>query len=142
MKRLHKYLRVSSLYLAGLVFMAHLIIPHDHHDVYSSHEKDIACPETADKPATGHGFPWHCHAFNDLLPEKIFKLIAFDRITVSDFDFAGPLNPCHSNIGEPVQIFLSSVRLIPSSHKEAPTSLRAPPVSRPAFHRFFLLFLV
>ena len=68
------------LLLAGAVFYAHMLIPHDHHLA----DFDV-CQENAGqvpgKHTTSHnGFPVHCHAFNDLTSEKAIIYVVFRHI--------------------------------------------------------------
>jgi hypothetical protein len=128
MKRFHEYLRIFSLGLAGLVFLAHMIIPHDHHGADAYQEKDFSCTEKGDKPITDHGFPSHCHAFNELLPEKILKLVNFERALTADSAFTGPDITKLQIDDEPVQLIFVSEHLVFCNPEAATVSLRAPPV--------------
>lgn len=76
-----KTIRIFCLFLAAFIFNAHMIIPHDHHQT----ENEVCTGGTI--PASNHhGFPYHCHAFNDLASEKatictiITNLQCFDLI--------------------------------------------------------------
>jgi len=69
--KVSKNIAFFSLWLAGFVIIAHLMIPHDHHSDCSVFNKDNECHagNTAhhDKSPS---FPVHCHALNDLTFEK------------------------------------------------------------------------
>lgn len=69
MSKALKNIAVFSLWLAGLVIIAHLMIPHDHHSDCSVFNEENECHATnTDHPAPA--FPIHCHALNDLTFEK------------------------------------------------------------------------
>jgi hypothetical protein len=62
-----KNISVFSLWLAGLVIMAHLFIAHDHHSECSVLDKKGACHAgKSELPVKSTSFPLHCHALNDL----------------------------------------------------------------------------
>lgn len=88
-KRIFKYISGTFLWLAWLVINAHLMIPHDHHssDIFGS--KEDTCPVTDNKPVHNHGFPLHCHAFNDLTAEKFVKFIVSKNIQSDYLSIAG-----------------------------------------------------
>ena len=96
MSKVFKNIAVFSLWLAGLVIMAHLAIPHDHHSDCSSLSQENECHADNTKlPVKAPVFPIHCHALNDLTFEKasvIFvvhnDLVTCDLFTVSFFDSA------------------------------------------------------
>ena len=71
MSKIIKLISVFSLWLAGLIFTAHLLIPHDHRlpDLFTANEN--SCPSSHGKTGHNSGFPFHCHAFNDLVSEKV-----------------------------------------------------------------------
>lgn len=96
MSKVFKNIAVFSLWLAGLVIMAHLAIPHDHHSDCSVFSKENECHADNTKlPVKAPAFPIHCHALNDLTFEKASVIIvvhndyvACDLFTVSLFDSA------------------------------------------------------
>jgi hypothetical protein len=71
MRKTFKYISVFSLWLAGLIMSAHLIIPHDHHLADSFSNQDLNCPASNNHSKHPSGFPIHCHAFNVLSSEKL-----------------------------------------------------------------------
>jgi hypothetical protein len=77
MSKLIKYIPVFSLWLAGLALVTHLIIPHDHHLAEACANQEETCPVSDKNTGNHHGFPVHCHAFNDIASEKaiIFPLL-------------------------------------------------------------------
>jgi len=80
MSKLFKNISVFPLWLAGLVIIAHLLIPHDHHfDISVSNEN---CPV-------------HCHAFNDLIDEKHTALLItnqeFPSLELPAFEISDPI---------------------------------------------------
>lgn len=71
MSKAFKNVAIFSLWMAGLVIIAHLLIPHDHHSDCSVFNKDNECRADNTKlPAKAPIFPFHCHALNDLTSEK------------------------------------------------------------------------
>ncbi len=65
-----KAIRTFFLLLAGALFFAHMIIPHDHHMPAPEPGKSETCPLSGDRQGHHPLFPLHCHAFNDLTAEK------------------------------------------------------------------------
>ncbi len=96
MSKVLKNIAVFSLWLAGLVIMAHLMIPHDHHSDCSGFSKENEChAENTRLPVKVPVFPIHCHALNDLTVEKASviyivhnDLSTCDLFTVSSFNSA------------------------------------------------------
>jgi hypothetical protein len=76
-----KNIAVFTLWLAGFVIIAHLLIPHDHHFDSSSLSKDDSCQtENTQHPAKTPGFPFHCHGLNDLTFEKISSNLVVSQV--------------------------------------------------------------
>jgi hypothetical protein len=67
MVKIFKHIPVLLLWLAGLTLTAHQLIPHDHciNDPFSK------CQAPLSNSHHKSGFPAHCHAFNDLIMEKL-----------------------------------------------------------------------
>jgi len=66
-----KNIAIFSIWLAGLVIIAHLMIPHDHHSDCSVFSKENQCHADNTKlPVKVPVFPIHCHALNDLTFDK------------------------------------------------------------------------
>ena len=76
---------VFFLWLAGLAINAHMIIPHDHHQMESVAGDDDSCPVSANKTKHHTGFPVHCHFCNDLTSEKAVTILLFRNIQFSYF---------------------------------------------------------
>lgn len=77
MSRNSKNIAVYSLWIVGVIIIAHLLIPHDHHSdcsVFNNHE---LCQNNIfdHHPLKSHGFPIHCHSLNDLTLEKIATVL-------------------------------------------------------------------
>ena len=70
MSKVLKNIAVFSLWLAGLVIIAHLLIPHDHHSDSGFNNGNDCHASNTGHPANSPGFPMHCHALNDLTFEK------------------------------------------------------------------------
>jgi hypothetical protein len=67
-----KNIAIFSLWFAGLVIIAHLMIPHDHHSESSGFNKENEFhANNTELPAKAPVFPIHCHALNDLTFEKM-----------------------------------------------------------------------
>jgi len=98
--KVFKNIAIFSLWLAGLVIMAHLLIPHDHHSDCSVFNKDNECHAgNTTHPDKSPVFPLHCHALNDLTFEKTSPVFfvsndipAFDLFIVSLFDSVIPVS--------------------------------------------------
>ncbi len=74
MQRKRENTRLIFVWVAGLLLLFHGLIPHQHHfDSVFEHN------QTEEKA------PLHCHAFNDIVPEKISysfqSLISFNAVT-------------------------------------------------------------
>jgi hypothetical protein len=86
MSKIFRYTSGFSLWLAGLIFIAHLVLPHDHHIADTFSNQDENCPASNKTDHNHPVFPMHCHSFNDLTSEKaiiylISKYIRFDNIS-------------------------------------------------------------
>ena len=127
MRALKANLRICSLLLAGFVFSAHLVIPHDHHINDSVSNSGISCGDSHENAKKHHGFPTHCHAFNDLLAEKIHAFDLTDQVqnVKSDIVIDFRLRINHNAL--PVYRIIPGYVMIPGSADPEPASLRAPP---------------
>ena len=88
-RKILTYTSVFSIWLAWLLINAHLIIPHDHHSSDLFGNKEDTCPVTENRPVHNHGFPLHCHAFNDLTVEKFVKYAVSKNIQSDYISTAG-----------------------------------------------------
>jgi hypothetical protein len=84
MGKILKHIPVLLLWLAGLTLTAHQIIPHDH-CIAESYSKFHA-PVSNSHPRSG--FPIHCHAFNDLVLEKLRPVYISHNIQFNFIVFA------------------------------------------------------
>jgi hypothetical protein len=127
MRKIMKILDGLFLLLAGLVIVAHQIIPHDHHFAESASGKADPCPYSNSRSDHSPGFPVHCHAFNDLASEKVVIIIpeniVRNNITVFNY-FTEKLHYCPQLQPEIVLDF--SVPLTNSDQHDL-ALLRAPP---------------
>jgi hypothetical protein len=127
MRKIMKILDGLFLLLAGLVIVAHQIIPHDHHFSESASGKENPCPYSNSKSDHHPGFPVHCHAFNDLASEKAIIIIPENKVrnnsTILNY-FAEILHYCPQLPPEIVPDF--SVPLTNSEQHDL-ALLRAPP---------------
>ena len=127
MNRIIKGIPAFSLWLAWLIITAHLIIPHDHHssDLYGN--KEDTCPHSQNNTRHNHGFPVHCHAFNDLASEKAVTY-SIDR-NIQHFDFT--LNIYYKNLANKLSfsgliVFETEKQLLNSESAQL-SLLRGPP---------------
>ena len=129
MRKVTKYISVCSLWLAGLIMGAHLIIPHDHHltDSYSNQDKN--CPASENKSGHHTGFPVHCHAFNDLTSDKVRPIQFFQNIQNTAF----ALHKISYSTEIDLQVFCITIfdlqKPVLKSYTLDLSLLRAPPVS-------------
>lgn len=70
MNKVVKNIPVLLLWIAGLAFCTHLMIPHDHHLGNTCSDQEDTCPVSNEKSSHSAGYPIHCHAFNDVASEK------------------------------------------------------------------------
>jgi hypothetical protein len=127
MMKIIKNIPVFFLWLAGLAVNAHMIIPHDHHLVWSGTSQEDSCPVSNSKSTHHSGFPIHCHAFNDLASEKATSYLVTRIAQHNDF--------IKSSLSDLIadKFQFSGIRIIdirepfPDSHLLEFSSLRAPP---------------
>jgi hypothetical protein len=67
MSKILKHIPILFLWLSGLTLTAHQLIPHDH----CINDPDSKCQAPVSESHHKPGFPAHCHAFNDLILEKL-----------------------------------------------------------------------
>jgi len=104
-----------------------MIIPHDHHLAESDAYQEDTCPASDNSTNHHRGFPFHCHAFNDLTSEKAFTYNIMKNIRclslVAFFKFDSSLTYQQSYL-----IRLFDIRKLPvNSGILDLASLRAPP---------------
>jgi hypothetical protein len=89
-----KNIAVFSLWLAGLVIITHLLIPHDHHFDSSACSKEEVCQANNTKhPVKTPGFPLHCHGLNELAFEKMsFNVVVNQNFPTCLLFIAGFIN--------------------------------------------------
>ncbi|MEI6678963.1 MAG: hypothetical protein WCL21_10175 [Mariniphaga sp.] len=105
MNKAFKNIAVFSLWLAGLVIMIHLLIPHDHHSEASVLSKEEVCHAgNTGHPANSSGFPIHCHVLNDLTFEKtspyfaVYNYFPTCNLLISNFsDFSLATSASYGN---------------------------------------------
>ena len=82
----YKYIAVFSLWVASLIILVHLFIPHDHHNDNSFIETDGTCTSHENESETRSAFPTHCHAFNVLAFENNkTSVVPTQEFPVSEF---------------------------------------------------------
>jgi hypothetical protein len=118
---------VFMLWLAGFIYCAHLIIPHDHQYPGAFSDQDEKCPISNERPYHHSGFPLHCHAFNDLISEK-FRPVHILPVIQHNFI---PLTDSSAGLSFELQIsyfdIVSFQDFIPDSFYTGLLLLRAPP---------------
>lgn len=87
-RKILKYSSVFSLWFAGFVLVAHLLLPHDHHIADTFSNQDENCPVSNDKSHHHSGFPVHCHAFNDIVSEKLKTFQISQNIQLNPVTFS------------------------------------------------------
>ena len=90
MKKIIKIISAFFLWLAFLIIFAHSIIPHDHITSDTLARRENTCSGPDGKTGHHHGFPAHCHAFNEFTPEKIVKYVLAKEIQFTDFTICCP----------------------------------------------------
>jgi hypothetical protein len=127
MCRINKYISFYSFLLAGLVIIAHMLIPHDHHLADPIPGQEESCPASDGKTSHHSGFPVHCHALNYLYSEEdtAFSADVYFQITKVLF-----INN-NSHFNKELQIILSGYyepqRSVPDHYLSDFVHLRAPP---------------
>jgi hypothetical protein len=125
--RIIKNIRIFFLFLAAILFFAHMIIPHDHHTADTNPCQDERCPVSNNSNNHHRSFPAHCHAFNDLTSEK--TIVHVHTLHIQCMDFVPP-SVFDSKV---INLQLSRTRII-ESHQPVDfffpelSALRAPPV--------------
>ena len=127
MSKIIKYIPVFSLWLAGLALVGHLIIPHDHHLAESSVNQEETCPVSNDNSGNHHGFPVHCHAFNDIAAEKAVVFPLLKKNHSDNNSITCPLNAFGIEPGVFQNTVSDTYRSFPDSYLLEYSSLRAPP---------------
>jgi len=126
MIRIIKYIPLFFLFLAAFIFNAHMIIPHDHHAADADVCHEYSYPASNNSKGHHSGLPIHCHAFNDLSPEKIIFII-LSRIHRADFESFHVFDDEVSNLHISwIRIFDLIKQPVNSVIREL-SSLRAPP---------------
>lgn len=76
MNKIGKYIRTGLIVLAGLVILLHSIIPHHHHlDSLSDHTPNDLNTTQSSCESSNEAVT-HCHAFNNILSERVdFKTV-------------------------------------------------------------------
>jgi hypothetical protein len=81
------------LWLAGFAMCGHLVIIHDHHIDGTGIRDEGACPATSEHSGHNHGFPMHCHAFNDIASEKAAATHVMPKVPCSNLVLIVPADP-------------------------------------------------
>jgi hypothetical protein len=126
--KVFKNMGVFALWLAGLVIMAHLFIPHDHHSPESFGSREVSCPASGHESDNHSRFPGHCHALNDLASEKALIYTFFFNFRYVYF-LREEIAPTNTS-----ELYLHSYNILvlpehlPVSHLLELSPFRAPPV--------------
>ncbi len=119
-------------FLAGLIILAHAVVPHHHHsEITHSPEEESLCESPVQEKQTSEQNDSHCHAFNILASD--YSITTSSNQTKSDyFNFF--------TVGIFAQTYFSPVKTITSTFFDhqailikqffvTAQSLRAPPVN-------------
>lgn len=91
-------MRACLLFFAVVIFNAHMIIPHDHHQSESDLCQETKYPVSQDGRTHHPAFPTHCHAFNDLASEKTIVYNSIRYVKYPDFTPVSVLIPVVTNL--------------------------------------------
>jgi len=127
MSKILKNIPVFCLWVAGLSFYAHLLVPHDHHLADSFANKDDDCPVSSGKPGHSSGFPIHCYAFNDLTSEKATTYFFSKNIRYNVIEIRSSFDPFSFELQLPGTTVYDIHKPITNSHYPGLNPLRAPP---------------
>jgi hypothetical protein len=127
MRKILLYSSMFFFWLAGITLVAHLILPHDHHNSEYFPNQNNDCPVENQNNDHKHGLPIHCHAFNDLAIEKTGKFIPVDRTPhfISDLYCESELQSKHVKTGK--RILYNYTEQVYNFHLVEFFRLRAPP---------------
>jgi len=128
--KVRKILRYSSFFffwLAGIALVAHLIIPHDHHNTEYVPGQNKECPVENQNHHQKHGFPIHCHAFNDLAAEKVVKYNSGEKNQNFFTDFICESDLYITKVSAGINIYCNYTEPFPSFILTDFFRLRAPP---------------
>jgi hypothetical protein len=127
MSKIIKGMSVFSLWLAGLIFTAHLLIPHDHRlpDLFTTNED--SCPSSHGKTGHNSGFPVHCHAFNDLVSEKVNIYVLLKNVQSDDMSTGCYPDTFTDKLQVSGIIIPDIQKFFPESYLLELSPLRAPP---------------
>jgi hypothetical protein len=127
MRRLVKKTYLFFIFLAIFIYNAHMIIPHDHHQS----DPDICQENSIPGKGAGHnhGFPSHCHIFNDMTPEKAVASLVLRHFHTTDIISGNNKASDILIIQKSWKINEESTELLVYSCLLENSSLRAPPVS-------------
>lgn len=129
MRKIIKNIPVYFLWTAWLVMTAHLMIPHDHHLSDSEATKDGSCPYSHSHEAEKHnsGFPFHCHAFNNITSEKAITFLLTVDLQSVDFVFGDVYDSHHLTLSSSKMVFSDFRKPLLDSEILELSALRAPP---------------
>jgi hypothetical protein len=118
---------VLLIFLAVLALVSHMIIPHNHHLAESDTLNEGKCPFPFNDPNHHSGFPFHCHAFNDLASEKVVSYYFVRNIQSRDFVPGSIFDLDVTNLKISCSRFFDVLELPLDSFILEFSSLRAPP---------------
>jgi hypothetical protein len=126
--KVFKNTAILTIWLAGLVILAHLVIPHDHHsDCYVFNKENTFHLNDIEHPVKTPIIPFHCHSLNVLTVEKMSTVIVAGNFPTCDLLLIRFLNPYIKDNGSvSIPIDDSYNRLIETDLFRL-SPLRAPP---------------
>lgn len=125
--RIIKNISVCFLWVAIVAINAHMVIPHDHHDIESTASQESNCPASDNNSDHQSGFPVHCHACNDLASEKALIVVVFRNIECKYFLTTGLFDLTSLKLQTTRINFFEFTRLPFKSYIPDLSLLRAPP---------------
>lgn len=127
MSKIIKNTPVFLLWLAGLAFCAHLMIPHDHHLGNTCSDQEDTCPVSNKKTSHSAGYPIHCHAFNDVASEKAISYHLIPHVQNQDVSIIGFLDGYTFDLQVACTTIFDIRKPFPDFHLLELSQLRAPP---------------
>jgi hypothetical protein len=115
------------IFFAAAALICHMIIPHDHHLAESDTLHEAKCPVPFNSTNHHSGFPFHCHAFNDLASEKVISYYFVRNIQNRDFVPVSSFNIAVINLKISGSRFFDVLEMPVDSFILEFSSLRAPP---------------
>lgn len=128
MGKIGKNISIALVWLAGLILFNHAVLPHHHHfDSLFSHQNNTECSNSQSEEQNEDSDS-HCHAFNDIIFEKVNSLLVQTQ-NVSNYNLFYVSSKVTSGVViESTDLFYLSFNIVPPrQYFYTNSSLRAPP---------------